>query len=420
MRATAFSLTMAAHPAPAASPPRRSGFRVPTPPQASTAFRVPGPVAEPHTHIVFVDTPGHSAFTEMRSRGANITALVVLVVAADDGVMPQTVESINHAKAAGVPIIVALNKIDKPEATDSNIQRILSQLAEHELNPTEWGGDTEVIRTNALTGEGVQDLLEVLDYQAQLLELKADFGGPARGAVIESRIVEGRGAVANILLQDGMLKVGQFIVAGRAFGRVRDIVDDRGERHKQADPPRPLQISGIDLIPDAGDKFYIVDSLKKAQEAAEQRRDRERETQLAQPKVTLDTLFSQMAQSQLKEICIVLKADVQGSIDVLRAEIEGISTDEVKIHVIHAAVGGITESDTLLADASDAIIVGFNVIASPRARSAAAVKAVEIRHYPVIHHIVADITKAAERLLAPDLPQDILGHRCRMGTAGDD
>ena len=324
--------------------------------------------------------------------------------------MPQTVESINHAKAAGVPIIVALNKIDKPEATDSNIQRILSQLAEHELNPAEWGGDTEVIRTNALTGEGVQDLLEVLDYQSQLLELKADFGGPARGAVIESRIVEGRGAVANILLQDGMLKVGQFVVAGRAFGRVRDIVDDRGERLKQADPPRPLQISGIDLIPDAGDKFYIVDSLKQAQEAAEQRRDHERETQLAQPKVTLDTLFSQMAQSQLKEICIVLKADVQGSIDVLRAEIEGISTDEVKIRVIHAAVGGISESDTLLADASDAIIVGFNVIASPRARSAADAKGVEIRNYQVIYHIVDDITKAAEGLLEPELREEVLGH----------
>ena len=378
--------------------------------QATSAFRVPVSVGETDKHIVFVDTPGHAAFTEMRSRGANITDLVVLVVAADDGVMPQTVESINHAKAAGVPIIVALNKIDKPEATDSNIQRILSQLAEHELNPAEWGGDTEVIRTNALTGEGVQDLLEVLDYQAQLLELKADFGGPARGAVIESRIVEGRGAVANILLQDGMLKVGQFIVAGRAFGRVRDIVDDRGERHKQADPPRPLQISGIDLIPDAGDKFYIVDSLKKAQEAAEQRRDRERETQLAQPKVTLDTLFSQMAQSQLKEICIVLKADVQGSIDVLRAEIEGISTDEVKIRVIHAAVGGITESDTLLADASDAIIVGFNVIASPRARSAADAKGVEIRNYQVIYHIVDDITKAAEGLLEPELREEVLGH----------
>ncbi|MCH7961426.1 MAG: translation initiation factor IF-2, partial [Planctomycetes bacterium] len=378
--------------------------------QATSAFRVPVSVGETDKHIVFVDTPGHAAFTEMRSRGANITDLVVLVVAADDGVMPQTVESINHAKAAGVPIIVALNKIDKPEATDSNIQRILSQLAEHELNPAEWGGDTEVIRTNALTGEGVQDLLEVLDYQAQLLELKADFGGPARGAVIESRIVEGRGAVANILLQDGMLKVGQFIVAGRAFGRVRDIVDDRGERLKEADPPRPLQISGIDLIPNAGDKFYIVDSLKKAQEAAEQRRDRERETQLAQPKVTLDTLFSQMAQSQLKEICIVLKADVQGSIDVLRAEIEGISTDEVKIRVIHAAVGGITESDTLLADASDAIIVGFNVIASPRARSAADAKGVEIRNYQVIYHIVDDITKAAEGLLEPELREEVLGH----------
>jgi translation initiation factor IF-2 len=378
--------------------------------QATSAFRVPVRMGDDDKYVVFVDTPGHEAFTAMRSRGASITDLAVLVVAADDGVMPQTIESISHAKAAGVPIVVALNKIDKAEATEGNIQRILGQLAEHELNPAEWGGDTEVVRTSATSGTGVQDLLEVLDYQAQLLDLKADFKGPARGTVIEARTMEGRGAVANILVQDGELKVGDFVVMGRAFGRVRDITDDRGNRLKSVHPPLPVQISGIDEVPDAGDKFYIVDSLKKAQEAAEQRRMREREKQLAQPKVTLDSLFNQMAESELKEILIVLKVDVQGSLDVLKHEIEKVSTSEVKVRVLHSAIGGITESDVLLAEASKAIIVGFNVIPSGKARSMAESKGVEIRTYDVIYHITEDIKKAAEGMLEPELRQQVLGH----------
>ncbi|MFG0284126.1 MAG: translation initiation factor IF-2 [Phycisphaerales bacterium JB039] len=378
--------------------------------QATSAFSVPVKFAEESKRIVFLDTPGHEAFTAMRSRGAQMTDIVVLVVAADDGVMPQTVESINHAKAAHVPIIVALNKIDKPEATRENIQKIYGQLAEHGLNPTEWGGETEVIKTSAIKNEGIQELLEVLDYQSQLLELTADFGGAARGTVIEARPMEGRGAVANVLVQDGELKVGDFIVAGRAFGRVRDITDDRGKKLKLASPPQPVQISGIDEIPEAGDKFYIVDSLKKAQEAAEQRRARDREEQLAQPKVTLDSLFSQMAEAELKEILVVLKADVQGSVDVLRSEIEKVSTDEVKVRVLHAAVGGITESDVLLADASSAIIIGFNVIASSKARQLGDSKGVEIRKYDVIYHITEDLRKAAEGLLEPELRQEVLGH----------
>ncbi|MEN0020751.1 MAG: translation initiation factor IF-2, partial [Planctomycetota bacterium] len=312
--------------------------------QATSAFRVPVKVSDDEKQVVFIDTPGHEAFTEMRSRGANVTDLCVIVVAADDGVMPQTIESISHAKAAGTPIVVALNKIDKPEATDSNIQKILGQLAEHELNPVDWGGDTEVIRTSATKGEGIQELLEVLDYQAELLELNGDFGGPARGTVIEARQVEGRGTVANILVSDGELKVGDFIVAGRGFGRVRDITDDRGKKLKSATPPMPVQISGLDELPDAGDHFYIVDSLKKANEAAQQRRDRDRQEQLAQPKVTLDSMLSQMQETDIKEILIVLKADVRGSVDVLRNEIEKVSTDEVKVRVLQSAVGGITES----------------------------------------------------------------------------
>ncbi len=378
--------------------------------QATSAFRVPVQVGDATKEVVFIDTPGHEAFTAMRSRGAQVTDVCVIVVAADDGVMPQTIESIAHAKAAGTPIVVALNKIDKAEATDSNIQRILGQLAERELNPVEWGGDTEVVKTSAHTGEGIQELLEILDYQAELLELKADFGGHARGNVIESRQEPGRGVVANILVTDGQLKVGDFIVAGRGFGRVRDITNDRGQRLKEAAPPMPVQISGLDEIPDAGDPFFVVDSLKKAQEAAEQRRDREREAQLAQPKVTLDTLLSQMKEVDLKEILVVLKADVQGSVDVLKHEIEKVSTDEVKIRVLHSAVGGITESDVILAEASKAVIIGFNVIPSGKARSLADNKGVEIRTYDVIYHITEDVQKAAEGMLEPELRQEVLGH----------
>ena len=379
--------------------------------QATSAFRVPVTVGEEQHNVVFLDTPGHQAFTEMRSRGATMTDIVVLVVAADDGVMPQTIESINHAKAAGVPIVVALNKTDKPEATDANIQRILGQLAEHELNPTDWGGDTEVVRTSAETGAGVDDLIETLDFQAQILELKADFAGMAQGTVIEARPEEGRGSVANLLLQQGRLAVGDFIVAGRAYGRVRDITNDRGERLKESTPPAPVQISGIDQLPDAGDTFYVVDTLKKAQEAAEQRRNAEREIQLAAPKMTtLDSMFSAMAEKQLKEILVVLKADVQGSVDVLKNEIEKVQSDEVRCRVLHAAVGGITEADVRLAEASQAVIVGFNVIPSSKARQLADAKGVQIRPYQVIYDIVDDMKAAASGLLTPELRQEVLGH----------
>ncbi|MEO0483660.1 MAG: translation initiation factor IF-2 [Planctomycetota bacterium] len=378
--------------------------------QATSAFRVPVTAGEESKNIVFVDTPGHEAFTAMRARGASITDIIVLVIAADDGVMPQTIESIAHAKAASVPIVVALNKVDKPEVNDAKIQEVLGQLAQHELNPVAWGGDVEVVKTSAHTGEGIQELLDTLDFQSQLLELKADFGGPARGTVIEARPQEGRGVVANILLQDGELKVGQFIVCGRAFGRVRDMTNDRAKRIKECEPPMPVQISGLDELPDAGDKFYVVNSLKKAQEAAEQRRSREREQQLSQPKVTLDSMLSQMAETDVKEIKVVVKADVQGSVDVLKHEIEKVTTEEIRVRVLHAAVGGVTESDVVLADASNAVIIGFNVIASSKARQLAEQKTVEIRNYQVIYHITEDIKKAAEGLLEPELRQEVLGH----------
>jgi translation initiation factor IF-2 len=380
--------------------------------QATSAFRVPVKLGSDEKQVVFIDTPGHEAFTAMRARGAQVTDIVVLVVAADDGVMPQTKESISHAKAAGVPIIVALNKIDKPEATENNITKILGQLAEQGLNPTEWGGDTEVVRVSALKGQGIQELLEILDLQSEVLELRSDFDGPARGTVIEARPEEGRGNVANILVQDGRLKVGDFIVLGRAFGRVRDITDDRGAKLREAFPPMPVQISGINDLPDAGDKFYCVTSLKEAEKAAEQRRDRERHEQLAQPAPTLDRMFSQMAEADVKEILVVLKADVQGSVDVLKSEIEkvGMESTEVKVRVIHAAVGGITESDILLANASKAVIVGFNVIANAKGRALAETKGVEIRNYQVIYDIIDDLKKAAEGLLAPEMRQEVLGH----------
>lgn len=379
--------------------------------QATSAFLVSVEADKQKRTVCFLDTPGHKAFSEMRSRGAMLTDIVVLVIAADDGVMPQTVESISHAKAAGVPIIVALNKIDIPEAESAgNIQRIYGQLAEQGLNPTEWGGDTEVIRTSAATGRGVQELLETLSYVAELRDLTADFAGAASGVVIEARLVEGRGPVANILVRQGELKLGDFIVAGRGFGRVRDITDDRGNRIKVCGPSTPVQISGVDMVPDAGDKFYIVQTLKQAQEAAEQRRARDREAHLTQPKLTLDNMFAQMQEAAVKELLVVLKADVQGSVDAIRKSIEEIASEEVKVRVLHAAVGGITESDVTLASASRAVILGFNVIPTGKARSTAEEKGVEIRTYQVIYDIVDDMKKAAEGLLAPEIRQEILGH----------
>ncbi|MFA6044351.1 MAG: translation initiation factor IF-2 [Phycisphaerales bacterium] len=381
--------------------------------QKTSAFVAEVEVEGVKKQIVFLDTPGHEAFTSMRARGAKMTDVVVLVVSAPEGVMPQTVESINHAKAAKVPIVVALNKIDRPDATEQQIQKTLGELAKAGLNPVDWGGDTEVIRTSATTGQGIQQLLEVLDYQSQLLELKAGFDGPAQGTVIEAKTEEGRGAVASMLVQRGKLKVGDFVVMGRAFGRVRDITDDKGKRVREATPPMPIQVSGIDEVCNAGDKFYVVDSLKQAEEAAQQRRQRERHAALATPKLTLDSLFSQMQAQETgaaKEIKIVLKTDQQGTVDVLKAECEKINTAEIKVRVIDSAVGGITESNVILADASKAIIIGFNVIPSGKARQLAEQKGVEIRTYQVIYDITDDLKKAAEGMLAPEVREEVLGH----------
>jgi translation initiation factor IF-2 len=378
--------------------------------QATSAFQVPVHAGDRERLVTFIDTPGHEAFTAMRARGAKVTDVVVLVVAADDGVMPQTEESISHAKAAGVPIVVALNKIDKAEATDSNIQRILGQLAERELNPTEWGGGTEVIRTSATTGEGIQELLDILDYQADLLELKGDFAGNAEGTVIEAQVEEGRGPVARMLVQDGLLKKGAFIVTGRGFGRVRDIVNDHGQRIDEAGPSTPVAISGIDELPDAGDRFFVVDSLKEAEAAAEERRRLERERELAAPKITLDNIFAHIEEGKKKDLPLVVKADVQGSVETLRVVLGKIGSEEVRVSVKHSAVGGINESDVTLAEATGAIIIGFNVTTTAKARQLAEAKGVDIRLYDVIYDITDDVQKAAAGLLDPELKLEVLGH----------
>lgn len=360
--------------------------------------------------VVFLDTPGHEAFTSMRARGAQLTDMIVLVVAADDGVMPQTIESINHAKAAGVPVIVALNKIDLPQATDANVHKIYGQLAEHGLNPSEWGGETEIIKTSAHTGQGVTDLLEMLDYRAELLELTADYGGPAMGTVIEAEMQPGRGSVGRVLLQNGNMKVGDFIVVGRAFGRVRDMSDDRNNQIQLAGPATPLELSGIDEVPDAGDKFYVTPTLQRAEQIASQYREVERNQQLAtKTKVTLDNFAETLQAGQTNILRVVLKADVQGSIDVLRKSLEELGNQEVAVRVLHAAVGQVTESDVLLADASDAIIVGFHVIATPAVREIADQRHVEIRLYRIIYELVDEVKLALEGMLAPERKEEEVG-----------
>ena len=324
--------------------------------------------------------------------------------------MPQTVESINHAKAAGVPIVVALNKIDKAEATEENIQRILGQLAAHELNPVEWGGDIEVIRTSAINGDGIQDILEVLDLQAQLLELTADFDGRAEGTVLEAQLEEGRGSVASILVQQGRLKKGDYLVVGRGYGRVRDIVDANGKRIAEALPSHPVAISGIGDVPDAGDRMFVVKNLREAEAAAKERVAHERQRLLAREQVTLDNILERMTLAGKKELPIILKADVQGSVETITASIAKMTTEEVRVTVKHAAVGGINESDVMLANASGAIIIGFNVTGSAKVRRAAEDKGVDIRYYDVIYDITDDIGKAILGLLDPIHRIEILGH----------
>lgn len=357
--------------------------------------------------ITFLDTPGHEAFTAMRARGAQVTDIAVLVVAADDGVMPQTVEAINHAKAANVPIIVAINKIDKPNA---NPERIKQQLTEYELVPEEWGGDTIMVPISALKKQGIEQLLEMILLVADLQELKANPDRPARGVVIEAKLDRGRGPVATVLVQKGTLKVGDALVAGSVYGRVRAMLDDRGDRVQEAPPSTPVEILGLNDVPEAGDIFQVVEDEKLARQVAEERliEKRQKELQVA-AKTSLDEIFKQMEAGQLKELKIILKADVQGSVEALRNSLERLSNEEVKVNIIHSGVGAITETDVMLAAASKAIIIGFQVRPDANARKAAEGNGVEIRVYRVIYEVLDDIKAAMAGLLEPEKREVFLG-----------
>ncbi len=358
--------------------------------------------------ITFLDTPGHAAFTSMRARGAQVTDIAILVVAADDGVMPQTVEAINHAKAAGVPIIVAVNKMDKPAA---NPDRVLQQLTEYELVPEEWGGDTIVCNISAKFGKGIEELLEMVLLTAEVADLKANPNRKAHGTVIEAKLDKGRGPVATLLVQNGTLHAGDTVIAGTAVGRVRAMTDDDGKKIQDAGPSVPVEIIGLAEVPGAGDIFDAVDDEKMARELVEQRKDKEKEERNKQfHKVTLDNLFDSIQQGEMKELNIIVKADVQGSVEAVRASLEKLSNDEVRVKVIHGAVGAINESDVMLAAASGAIIVGFNVRPDRTATDSAAQQGVDMRMYRVIYDAIEEMEQAMKGMLEPKFKEVVLGH----------
>ena len=357
--------------------------------------------------ITFLDTPGHEAFTAMRARGANITDIAILVVAADDGIMPQTVESINHAKAAGVSIIVAINKIDK-EGADP--ERIKQELTEHELVCEEWGGDVICVPVSAKTGEGIDELLENILLVAEVKELKANPNRRAKGTVIEGRLDKGRGPIATLLVQNGTLHTGDVLIAGTAVGRVRVMTNFRGKVVKSAGPSVPVEITGLAEVPSAGDIFNAVEDERLARELVEQRKHAAKEEQFkSYHKVTLDSLFSQIAEGEIKELPIIVKADVQGSVEAVKQSLEKLSNDEVRVRVIHGAVGAVSEGDVMLASASNAIIVGFNVRPDPVAAESAARDGVDIRLYRIIYDAIEEITTAMKGMLAPKYREVELG-----------
>ena len=357
--------------------------------------------------VVCLDTPGHAAFTAMRARGAQVTDIVVLIVAADDGIMPQTVEAINHAKAAKVPIVVASNKIDVPGARPDYIKQ---QLTEHELVPEDWGGQTICVETSAVEGTGIDFLLEMLLLEAALLELKANPNKPARGVVIEAQVDKGRGAIATVLVQSGTLRVGDVFISGRYSGRVRAMMDDLGKRLKEAGPSVPVEVLGFTGVPEAGDRFYAIESDKDARAISETRQDQYRTQKLgANSHVSLENLFQQIQEGEIKELNVVLKGDVQGSVQAVASSLLELSTEEVKINIIHQAVGGITETDILLASASDAIVVGFNVHPTTEAVQAKETEGIDVRTYNVIYELVSYIRSAMEGLLDPEVREVVIG-----------
>ncbi|MBI1999985.1 MAG: translation initiation factor IF-2 [candidate division NC10 bacterium] len=357
--------------------------------------------------VVFLDTPGHEAFTAMRARGAQATDIVVLVVAADDGVMPQTIEAINHAKDARVPILVAINKIDKPNA-DPN--RIKQQLAEYSLVPEEWGGDTIFVPVSAKRREGIQNLLDNLLVLAEVQELKANPNKPARGVVIEAELDKGRGPVSTVLVQSGTLRVGDAVVAGLHHGKVRAMINDKGKKLPEADPATPVEILGLSGVPLAGDTFAVVGDERKARQIAQARQEKHRqETMISQPRITLDALHQQIQRGEVKELRLILKGDVQGSVEPLRESLERLGTEQVMVKVIHSSVGAITESDVMLAAASNAIIAGFNVRPEPKAQKLAEQEQVDVRLYTVIYEAINQVKAAMEGLLEPSYVERALG-----------
>lgn len=357
--------------------------------------------------ITFLDTPGHEAFTTMRARGAQVTDVTILVVAADDGVMPQTVEAINHAKAAGVPIIVAINKIDKETA---NPDRVMQELTEHGLIPEAWGGDTIYVNVSALKGTGIDELLEMILLVAEVEELKANPDKLAHGTVIEAKLDKGRGVVATLLIQGGTLRVGDPIVVGTTYGRVRAMTNDEGRRVKEAGPSTPVEVTGLNDIPQAGDRFRAFEDEKTARQIGEARKEKLREETLAQSsKVNLDELFEQIQQGDIKEVNIIIKADVQGTVEALRGSLEKIEVEGAKINIIHTGVGAITEYDVMLASASNAIIIGFNVRPDVNAKRAAESEKVDIRLYRVIYEAIEEMEAALKGMLDPEYEEKVIG-----------
>lgn len=357
--------------------------------------------------ITFLDTPGHAAFTTMRARGAKVTDITILVVAADDGVMPQTIEAINHAKAAEVPIIVAVNKMDKPTA---NPDRVMQELTEHGLVPEDWGGDTIFVPISALKGDGIDDLLEMILLVSEVEELKANPNRLATGTVIEAELDKGRGSVATLLIQNGTLKVGDPIVVGNTYGRVRAMVNDLGRRVKQAGPSTPVEVTGLNDVPLAGDRFMAFEDEKKARQIGEARAQKQLEQQRSEKtKLSLDDLFEQIKQGDVKEINIIVKADVQGSVEALSAALQKIEVEGVKVKIIHTGVGAITESDIILASASNAIVIGFNVRPDANAKRTAEAENVDIRLHRIIYKVIEEIEAAMKGLLDPEFEEKVIG-----------
>ncbi len=364
-------------------------------------------VVLPHGEITFLDTPGHEAFTAMRARGASITDIVILVVAADDGVMPQTQEAIDHAAAAGVPIIVAVNKIDKPQA---NIDRVKKQLSELELKSEDWGGKTITVAVSAKTGQGIDDLLEMILLEAQMLELKSNPDRLGRGVVIEAKMAKGRGSVVTLLIQNGTLHLNGNIIVGKYYGKIRAMFNDRGHSVTSAGPSFAVEVLGISGIPEAGEPFFVIEDEKQAKELAEARLEKERQQQIkAVKRISLEDLYSQIQEGKLKELKLIIKADVQGSLEAIKDTLNKLNVSEIKLDIIHTGVGNINSSDAILAVASNALILGFNVIADERAKELAAKEGVDVRTYNIIYELANDIKAAVEGMLEPRIKKNFSG-----------